>query len=313
MAGYLFAAACVVLLCACYMAGRAALPPRWMAAVAIGGLCVPAAQLAIRPVGPASAGGFIAAYLVFALLPLLAGRYVAVQRKAAEQAGLRERLGIARDMHDSLGRSLSLAAVQAAALEVSDLPEPQRAAVARLATAVRATANDLHEIVGVLRSDPPRVPGMSATAALIEEFRAAGVAVASLSSGTRRPLPTQIDETAYRVIEEGLTNAVRHAPGQPVNVTIAWEAAELLLTVVNEADCRAYTPGSGLTDLDIRLRQVGGALVHEADGGMFRLCAALPAAPTRRTSRRLEADVLGLAVGILLLALLPAAILLGVR
>jgi signal transduction histidine kinase len=313
MAGYLFAAACAVLLCACYMAGRAALPPRWMAAVAAGGLCVSAAQLAIRPVGRASAGGFIAAYLVFAVLPLLAGRYVAVQRKAAEQAGLRERLGIASEMHDSLGRSLSLAAVQAAALEVSDLPEPQRAAVARLATAVRATANDLHEIVGVLRSDPLRVPGMSATTTLIEEFRAAGVAVASWSSGTRQPLPKQIDETAYRVIEEGLTNAVRHAPGQPVNVTIAWEAAELLLTVVNEADCRAYTPGSGLTDLDIRLRQIGGGLIHEMDGGRFRLCAALPTAPTRRTSRRLEASVLGLAVGILLLVILPAAILLGVR
>jgi signal transduction histidine kinase len=313
MAGYLFAAGCAVLLCACYIAGRAALPARWMTAVAAAALCVPAAQLAIRPAGPASAGGFIAAYLVFAVLPLLAGRYVAVQRKAAEQAGLRERLGIARDMHDSLGRRLSLAAVQAAALEVSDLPEPQRAAVARLAIAVRATVTELHEIVGVLRSDPLRARGVSATAALIEEFRAAGVAVASMSSGTRRPLPTQADETAYRVIEEGLTNAARHAPGQPVNVTIAWEAAELLLTVANQADCRAYTPGSGLTDLDIRLRQIGGGLVHEVDGGRFRLCAALPAAPARRTARRLEADVLGLAVGILLLVILPAAILLGVR
>jgi signal transduction histidine kinase len=313
MAGYLFAAACAVLLCACYSAGRAALPPRWMAAVAAGALCVPAAQFSIRPAGPDSASGFISAYLVFAVLPLLAGRYVAVQRKAAEQAGLRERLGIAREMHDSLGRRLSLAAVQAAALEVSDLPEPQHAAVARLATAIRATVTELHEILGVLRNERPRVGGMSAAHTLIEEFRAAGAVVSSSSRGTPQPLPSAADETAYRVIEESLTNATRHAPGQPVSVTIAWEEAELLLTVANPTDRRAYTPGSGLANLDGQLRQVGGSLVHEVADGRFRLHAALPAAPAHRTAQRPEAATLGLAVGILLLVILPAVVLLGVR
>jgi signal transduction histidine kinase len=313
MAGYLFAAACAVLLCACYTAGRAALPPRWMAAVAAGALCVPAAQFTIRPVGPASASGFISAYLVFAVLPLLAGRYIAVQRKAAEQAGMRERLGIAREMHDSLGRRLSIAAVQAAALEVSDLPEPQRAAIARLATAIRATVTDLHSIVGVLRSDRPRFRGVSAAAALIEEFRGAGVAVSSLSSGTPRPLPPQADETAYRVVEEGLTNATRHAPGQPVTVTIAWDTAGLLLTVVNPVAGRAYIPGSGLADLGMRLRQANGCLVHEVADGQFRLRAALPAAPEQRPARWPEVGALGLAVGILLLVILPASVLVGVH
>jgi signal transduction histidine kinase len=313
MAGYLFAAACALLLCVCYSAGRVALPPRWMAAVAVGALCVPAAQFAIRPAGPARVVGFISSYLVFAVLPLLAGRCVAVQRKAAEEAGLRERRGIAREMHDSLGRRLSLAAVQAAALEVSDLPEPQRAAVTRLATAIRATVTELHEILGVLRSERPRVRGVSAATTLIEDFRAAGAAVSSFSSGTPQPLPPRADEIAYRVIEEGLTNAARHAPGQPVSVTIAWEAAGLLLTIVNPADCRAYTPGSGLADLDRRLRQAEGSLVHEVAGGQFRLCAALPAAPARRTAEGTEVSALGLAVGILLLVILPATILLGVR
>jgi signal transduction histidine kinase len=230
------------------------------------------------------------------VLPLLAGRYVAVQRKAAEQAGLRERLGIAREMHDSLGRQLSLAAVQAAALD----------AVTRLATAIRASATELHEILGVLRSEGPRVRGVAAANGLIEEFRAAGVVVTASSRGTPRALSPEADETAYRVIEEGLTNATRHAPGAAVSVTIGWEAAGLLLEVVNPADRRAYIPGSGLADLDRRLRSAGGSLVHEVAGNRFRLHAVLPAASARRPA----AD-LGLAVGILLLVILPAAVLLG--
>jgi signal transduction histidine kinase len=313
MAGYLFAAACVVLLGACYRAGRAALPSRWTAAIAAGALCVPAAQFAFRPVGLASVTGFAAAYLVFAALPLLAGRYVAAQRMAVEHERLRERLGIAREMHDSLGRRLSLAAVQAAALEVSDLPGPQRAAVARLAVAIRASVTELHEILGVLRSERAQARGMHAVDGLIEEFRSAGTVVSAWSRGTPWPLRPPADETAYRVIEEGLTNAGRHAPGRPVSVTIAWEADMLLLTVVNPADGRAYTPGSGLADLAGQLEQAGGSLSHEVADGQFRLCAALPAAPVPETTRRPPVTALGLATGILLLMVLPAVILLGVH
>ena len=316
MAGYLFAAACVVLLCGCFIAGRAALPPWRMAVVAAAAACVPAAQFAISPAGPAAAAGFLSAYLVFAILPLLAGRYVAAQRKAAEQHASRERLGIAREMHDSLGRRLSLAAVTAAALEVSDLPEPQRAAVARLATAIRASVTELHEVVGVLRGERPRACGVSEVGPLIEEFRAAGAEVSARSRGTPRPLPPQADEVVYRVIEEGLTNAVRHAPGRPVTVTIAWEAAEVLLTVANPADCRASPVGSGLADLAGRVRQAGGSLAHEVAGGQFRLRATVPTVPAglaRGAQRRPGVAALGVAVGALLLVILPATILLGVR
>lgn len=147
MSGYLFAAVCVALVGLCYRAGRAELPPRWTAAVAAGALGVPAAQFAIRPAGLVSAGGFVSVYLVFAALPLLAGRYVAQRRRVATQ----ERLRIAGDMHDSLGRRPSLAALQAAALEVAELPAPQGAAVAQLATSIRASVTELHEILGGLR------------------------------------------------------------------------------------------------------------------------------------------------------------------
>jgi CheY-like chemotaxis protein len=112
---------------------------------------------------------------------------------------------------------------------------------------------------------------------LIEEFSAVGAAVSVRSRGRPRSLAPQAEEAAYRVIEEGLTNAIRHAPGQPVSATVGWEAGTLLLTVANAADCRAYAPGSGLAGLDRRLRQAGGLLGHELSGGLFRLHAVLPA------------------------------------
>jgi signal transduction histidine kinase len=309
MTGYLFAAACAVLLCACYAAGRAALPPRWTAAVATGAVCVPAAQFAIRPApgGLTAVTGFVSGYLVFAALPLLAGRYVAAQRTVAD----RERLRIARDMHDSLGRRLSLAAVEAAALEVSELPPPQHHAVTRLAASIRASVTELHEILGLLRGERAAARGMPALDGLIEDFRAAGVAVSLRSHGTPRLLPPQASEAAYRVIEEGLTNALRHAPGRPVSVVVAWEARALLVMVTNTADRGAYTPGSGLAGLAGRLRHAGGFLSHELSGGQFRLRAVLPAAPAPGAGKRPGAGTLGLAAGILLLVILPATVLLG--
>jgi signal transduction histidine kinase len=309
MSGYLYAIACAALLCVCYRAGRAALPPRRTAAVAAGALFVPAAQFALRPAGPAAVTGFASAYLVFAALPLLAGRYVARQQEVAG----RERLEIARDMHDSLGGRLSLAAVQAAALEVSGLPAPQHAAVTRLATAVRASVTELHEILGVLRGESAPARGMHAAGGLIEEFRAAGAVVSLQTRGTPRPVPRAADEAAYRVIEEGLTNAIRHAPGQPVRVTVAWEADALRLTVVNAAGGRAYAPGSGLAGLDGRLRQAGGFLDHDLSGEVFRLRAVLPAVPAPGSRPRSGAAALGLGVGLLLLVILPATVLLGMR
>jgi signal transduction histidine kinase len=312
MAGYLFAAACAVLLCACYSAGRAALPPLCTAAIAAAALCVPATQFAIRPAGLASVTGSLSAYLVFAVLPLVAGRYVAAQRKAVERERLRERWEIARQMHDSLGRRLSLASVQAAALEVSDLPASQHAAIARLAAAVRASATELHEILSLLRAERSS-PRMSAVGGLVEEFRATGAVVSVRSRGAAQPLPPQADEAAYRVIEEGLTNAIRHAPGRPISVSITWEAGMLLLTVVNQTDYREYAPGSGLADLAGRLHQVSGTLDHETVGGQFRLHAALPAAPAAERAKQPRVTALELTAGILLLVILPAAVLLGVR
>jgi len=131
------------------------------------------------------------------------------------------------------------------------------------------------------------------------------------SRGRPRPLAHQAGKTAYRVCQEGLTNAVRHAPGQPVAVTIEWTASALRLTVTNPAGCRGYVPGSGLTDLAADLRDIGGTLGHQAAGGRFVLHAAVPFAPAPGTRQRSGVTALGLAAGILLLVILPVTVLLG--
>jgi signal transduction histidine kinase len=189
-------------------------------------------------------------------------------------------------MHDLLGRRLSLAALQAAALEVTELPAPQRAAIERLAMSVRASVTELHEVLGVLRREHAPSRGMAAVTGLIEEFRTAGALVSVQSRGRPRPLPPPVDEAAYRVIEEGLTNAIRHAPGRPVSVTIAWEAGALLLTVVNASDHRPYAPGSGLAGLAGRLQQAGGGSSRRTQPA--RVPGPVPARrrPVQRFDRR---------------------------
>ena len=107
-----------------------------------------------------------------------------------------------------------------------------------------------------------------------------------------------------------------------MSVTVKWEAGTLHLmivnTVANRGDRHGYTPGFGLTDLARRLRQAGGILSHELSGGRFRLCAGLPASGLSRARKpRLrkgrERTALGFAVGVLLLVILPAAVMIGVR
>src|SRR5690606_37148500 len=93
----------------------------------------------------------------------------------------------------------------------------------------------LHELVGALRTtdEEPSGPCVAGIAELVGEYRAAGVPVTLHRRGEPRPLPAAADPVAYRVVEEGLTNAARHAPGRPVTVTLDWEPDALLIEVVN--------------------------------------------------------------------------------
>lgn len=296
----------VLLIWAAYQAGRAAVS-RSGTVIAVGAaIGALGGQLAFQ--SPRGMPFTAAVFLVFVALPLLAGRYLAQHERLvstlerlAEQERLRERLRIARDMHDSLGRRLSLVSVQAAALEVSELSPSQRETVGRLAQAARDAMDELHDLVGTMRA-----PDSAPIADLIEAFRAAGVTVDVTVRGIEGSLP----EAAYRVAEEGLTNAAKHAPGQPVTVELTWEPDALLVTVANPVvHAGGINPGYGLSGLDERVRQAGGFVDYRMTGTEFRLTAMFPAAPE---PGRVRTAVLGFATATLMFVLLPATMLVGV-
>jgi signal transduction histidine kinase len=338
----------ILLLWSAYHAGRAVRSPSDAAVVvgaALGGLGM---QLATTWAGADSVPHILSGYVVFVGLPLLAGRYLAQhtrlvsalhmhnrqlrlkQKLLAEQERLRERLRIARDMHDSLGHRLSLVSIQAAALEVSPLPAEQHRSVEQLAAAARAALGELHELVGTLREGSetvPRSPGADLIGRAVEDFRAAGVLVSLRQRGRPRPLSPATGQAAYRVVEEGLTNAAKHAPGQPVTVSIEWEPDTLLLSVINPvtdnpcAPLRAGT-GHGLSGLDERIRPVGGLLDHRLSDGRFRLIAMLPTVPGEEEDEeavdvsavvRIQTIAIGVATAILMFVFLPVSMLVGMR
>jgi signal transduction histidine kinase len=316
-----------------YTTGRG-LPTRADLAVVAGtALAATGAQLALTPHDlPQHLSGFV----VFALLPLLAGRYLTQHHRLvrtldahnrqlrterallAEQEQLRERLRIARDMHDSLGRRLSLVSVQAAALQVSDLPAAHKQAVAALAGSARDAVTELYQLIGSLRGTdtdhPDDNPGAHAIPTLVEEFRAAGVDVTV--TGDAGALPPQVSRAAYRVVEEGLTNATKHAAGHPVAIHLTRETGTLVVTVANPVTgTAAGTGGYGLVGLTERVGAAGGVLDHRVTGGQFRLAALLPTDPPDLTPARLtrrRVALLAVATAALLFVLLPAITVAGV-
>ena len=212
-----------------------------------------------------------------------AARLEAEQRAHVEQAREAERRRIAGEMHDVLAHRLSLLSVHAGALEFRPDAPPEEIAAA--AAVIRENAHgalrDLREVIGVLRDSPddvePPQPTLDAIPALIEESRAAGMRVRSrIEAGGGE---ATVGRTAYRVVQEGLTNARKHAPAAAVEVIVAADE-QLVVEVVSRRAARAVEPGSGgsgLIGLSERVALAGGELEHGRNpGGDFVLRATLP-------------------------------------
>ncbi|MFI5839741.1 sensor histidine kinase [Catenuloplanes sp. NPDC051500] len=213
------------------------------------------------------------------------------QQLRVAQARQLERARIAREMHDVLAHRISLLSLHAGALEIR--PDAPPAEVAKAASVIRASAHqalqDLREVIGVLREpaaagEPERPqPTLADLTTLIAESREAGARVAlSLPDGGVSP-PDAVGRTAYRMIQEGLTNARKHAPG--ARVTVAVDGAPgrgLSITVCNPGavEVGASTipgTGTGLIGLAERATLAGGRLDHRREpGGGFTLEAWLP-------------------------------------
>ncbi|MGW7817627.1 sensor histidine kinase [Streptomyces puniciscabiei] len=213
-------------------------------------------------------------------------------RLRAEQAQRLAREAIAREMHDVLAHRLTLLSVHAGALEFR--PDAPREEIARAAGVIRESAHealqDLREIIGVLRAGEAedavgerRQPTLAALDALVAECREAGMKV-TLDHRVADPaaVPASVGRTAYRIAQEALTNARKHAPGTEVTLSLAGTPGEgLTVTVANPAPTTGPTPvpgsGQGLIGLTERANLTGGRLDHgtTADGG-FEVRAWLP-------------------------------------
>ncbi len=210
-----------------------------------------------------------------------ADRAEMVARLQAEQGQLRAREEIAREMHDVLGHRLSLLSVHAGALAYR--PDASTAQVASAAEVIRASAHqalqDLREVIGVLRAPVGELPQPSFAdlPALVEASRAAGVPV-ELRQDVVGALPDHIGRTAYRIVQEGLTNAMKHAPGEQVTIDVTGAPGNgLAVEVRNPAPDRRRGEGQGLLGLAERAALVEGRLEHgRTPDGEFRLSAWLP-------------------------------------
>jgi len=220
-----------------------------------------------------------------------ARRAEAEQARSVAEARAAERARIAREMHDVLAHRLSLLSVHAGALEFH--PDAPAEEVAEAAGVIRETAKtaleELRGVIGVLREDgsesltqPPQ-PTLADLAALVEESRAAGMRVtARIELGDAAP-PADLGRTAYRIAQEGLTNARKHAPGAAVTLTVRAPDGDLQVEVCSLAPVAvaAAAPlpgtGTGLIGLAERVSLAGGTLEHGVDpDGAFVLRARLP-------------------------------------
>ncbi|TCO50518.1 signal transduction histidine kinase [Kribbella antiqua] len=208
-------------------------------------------------------------------------------RRVAEARSL-ERTKMAREMHDVLAHRLSLLATYAGALEYRPDSSPEKLAQAAgvIRTGVHQALDELREVINVLRDDEvydgrPQ-PTFQDLDALIAESREAGTTIsydAAVADSTT--LPPATGRTAYRVVQEGLTNARKHAAGHPVTLKMTGQPGdELRIELTNEGSNGAsLTPGSGtgLVGLTERVELAGGTLDHGiTPGGGFQLVASLP-------------------------------------
>ena len=211
---------------------------------------------------------------------------------AAEAAGrvTEERLRIARELHDVVAHNISLINVQAGvALHLMDAqPEQARTALTAIRGASKEALVELRSVLGVLRQvdeEEPRqpAPGLRRLDELAERTRQAGLDVRVELEGEPRPVPSGVDVAAYRIVQEALTNVLRHAGADTAQVRVRYAEHTLTVEVVDDGAAAGTsgtpgtTGGSGIAGMRERASALGGDLTAgPAPGGGFRVWAELP-------------------------------------
>ena len=218
-------------------------------------------------------------------------RALRAEREAERErrlAAAEERTRIARDLHDSAGHAINVILVQAGAARLLSEKDPERAraALETIEEVARETVEDIDQLVRVLRDDdgspeaardvePPL--GLAALDTLAERHRAAGLEVMVQVDGSRRELAPGLDQAAYRILQEALTNAARHGSGRAeVDITFGSSALEITVTNPVPPDSVAVGGGHGIVGMRERAALLGGSLQSSAAEGDFRIDARLP-------------------------------------
>jgi signal transduction histidine kinase len=237
--------------------------------------------------------------VVLAASAALGGRREAQRRLAEQQrisdderarrALLEERARIARELHDVVAHHMSVIAIQAEAApyRVPDPPEELASSFATIRASATEGLRELRRVLGVLRADgaagdPAPQPDLGRLDELVAGVAAAGLAVTTTVTGDPRPLPPGVELSAYRIVQEALSNVLRHASGSDVRVEIVYRPAELELRVRNGPPPVPPAPspgaGHGLPGMRERAAMLGGELAAgpDPDGG-YAVAAVLPA------------------------------------
>lgn len=213
------------------------------------------------------------------ILTLMHERTVTLRRQqeiVAERARVREATRIAREMHDSLGHRLTLISLYTGALKSSPATP---GTLELLHSASTSAMDELRHIVKVLGDGPAPSSGLASLDDLVADARSAGATVELTRTGTAVEVPPMVDQAAYRTLQEGVTNALRHAVGAPIRMALRYEDDALIAEVGNGAGRPGSGPtgGQGLYGLEERVRLAGGVLYHGPEpGGGFRVAATLP-------------------------------------
>ncbi len=216
-------------------------------------------------------------------------RAVRAEREAERErrlAAAEERTRIARDLHDSAGHAINVILVHAGLgrLRTESDPEGARDAFATIEDVARETVGEIDQLVAVLREDaqptngvePP--PGVAAVEGLVERHRAAGLDVSLAVSGDRDGLTPAVDRSAYRILQEALTNAARHGAGS-ADVRVAFVADALQLAVTNPVRPGGAAPGAGghgIVGMRERAALLGGTLDVSEGERSFEVRVLLP-------------------------------------
>ncbi|MFI2349232.1 sensor histidine kinase [Streptomyces sp. NPDC019443] len=234
----------------------------------------------------AAAGALLARQAPVLLGPTPADRLAAAERRATELA---ERNRLARELHDSVGHALSAVTLQAgAARRVLDSdPGFVREALAAIEETTRRTVGELDSVLGLLRQGDDHTTQLDGpTLDTLDGLLArSGVPVSLTADGELAAVPAPVSREAYRIVQEGLSNALRHAGASPVSLWIALRGEELEITMKNPLPERApaVRPGGGrgVRGIAERAALLGGHAQAGPEGAVWRLSARLPLAGRR--------------------------------